>query len=296
MRRLTRLCCFALAMGISAGLLPAQATETIRRGMAADSNIVIKVWNPAGSLKLVAWDRDSLHVEGTGPKGASVAFFFGGSARGVKFGIEEIAKGGPPAVTMVAHVPRGSRVSAKTVDAPIEVDNVSGYYTSVSGSIRVSGSLRELQVESLRGAIDIDVRSPWVRVQGGEGDATIRGAVDDLAASTVAGRLTVQVSGAARARLETMTGDLTSRVALQPHGNLELDSHAGTVELVLDPGSRVDVEATTVAGEIKNQFDKRRPQPGRAGKGATFTFATDPAGARVIVRTYKGTIVVRRGA
>lgn len=297
MRRLTPLCFLALALTGSAGVLPGQAAQKIRRGMAADSNIVIKIWNPAGSLKLVAWDRDSLHVEGSVPKGLSAPFFFGGSARGAKFGIEEImSKGGPPPVTMVAYVPRGSRVSAKTVDATLEVDNVSGYYTSVSGSIRVSGTLRELQVESLRGAIDIDVRSPWVRVQGGEGDATIRGTVEDLAASTVAGRLTVQVSGAARARLETMTGDLTSRVALQPHGNLELDSHAGTVELVLEPGSRVDVEATTVAGEIKNQFDKRRPQPGRGGKGASFTFATDPAGARVIVRTYKGTIVVRRGA
>jgi hypothetical protein len=295
MRRLTTLCFFALAMCSSAGVLPAQAVQKISRGMAADSNIVVKIWNPTGTLKLVAWDRDSLHVEGTGPKGAP--FFFGGSARGAKFGIEEVmAKGGPPAVTMVAYVPRGSRVSAKTVDATIEADNVSGYYTTVSGSIRVSGSLRELQVESLRGAIDIDVRAPWVRVQGGEGDASIRGAIEDLAASTVAGRLTVQVSGAARARLETMTGDLTSRVAMQPYGNLELDSHAGTVELVLDPESHVDVEATTVAGEIKNQFDKRRPQPGRAGKGAIFTFATDPAGARVIVRTYKGTIVVRRGA
>ncbi len=261
--------------------------------MAVDSNVVVKIWNPSGTLKLVAWDRDSLHVEGTSAKWAS--FFFGGVRGGVKFGIEEtMVKGELPKAALIAYVPRGSRVSAKTVDATIEVAHVSGYYTTVSGSIRVSGSLRELQVESLRGAIDLDVRAPWVRVQGGEGDATIRGAIDDLAASTVAGRLTVQVSDAARARLETMTGDLTAQVAVQPSGNLELDSHAGTVELVLDPGSRVDVDATTVAGEIRNQFDKRRPQAGRAGKGATLTFATDPSGARVMVRTYKGTIVVRR--
>lgn len=278
------------ALGLAANPLTAQ----IRRGMAVDSNVVVKIWNPSGTLKLVAWDRDSLHVEGTAPKWAS--FFFAGGRGSVKFGIEEDTKGDLPKAALVVYIPRGSRVSAKTVDATIDVDNVTGYYTSVSGSIRVNGSLRELQVESLRGAIDIDVRAPWVKVNGGEGKATVRGAIEDLAASTVAGRLTVQLTAAVRTRLETMTGDLTARVAVQPKGNLELDSHSGTVELVIDPGARVDVDASTVAGEIRNLFDTRRAQPGRGGKGASFSFATDAAGARVIVRTYKGTIIVRRGA
>ncbi|MGQ0642234.1 MAG: DUF4097 family beta strand repeat-containing protein [Gemmatimonadaceae bacterium] len=291
--RLTATLILALVVVGFSAISPTRGSAQIRRGMAVDSNVVVKVWNPSGTLRLVAWDRDSLHVEGTAPKWAP--FFFGGLRGSVKFGIEdEMVKGELPKAALVVYAPRGSRVSAKTVDGGIEVDNVSGYYTTVSGSIRVTGTLRELQVESLRGAVAVDVRAPWVRVMGGEGDATIRGAVEDLAASTVAGRLTVELSTAARARLETMTGPLVSRVAVQPSGNLELDSHAGTVELVLDATSRVDVDATTVAGEIKNQFDKRVPQPGRGGKGATLSFATDPAGARVIVRTYKGTIIVRK--
>ncbi|HJU76180.1 MAG TPA: hypothetical protein VJ717_20740 [Gemmatimonadaceae bacterium] len=271
------------------------ARAQIRRGLAVDSNVVVKIWNPSGTLRLVAWDRDSLHVEGTAPKWAP--FFFGGLRGSVKFGIEEeMVKGELPKAAITAWVPRGSRVSAKTVDGAIEVENVSGYYTTVSGTVRVKGSLRELQVESLRGAIELDVHTPWLRVMGGEGDAMIRGAIDDLAASTVAGRLTVHVASAGRARLETMTGDLTAQVGVEPKGSLELDSHAGTVELVLDPKARVDIEANTVSGEIRNQIDKRRPLPGRGGKGASLSISTDPMGARVIIRTYKGAIVVRRGA
>ena len=295
MRRLTRSCILAFAVLLAVVLAPTKGATQIRRGMPVDSNVVIKIWNPSGSLKLVAWDRDSLHVEGTGPKWAP--FFFGGGRSGVKFGIEEEkTKGELPRVALVVYVPRASRVSAKTVDATIEVEGVSGFYTTVSGDIRVTGAVRELQVESLRGASEVEVRAPWVRIMGGEGDATIRGSIEDLAASTVAGRLTVDVTGAARARLETMTGALTSHVAVQPNGSIELDSHAGTVELVLDPNARVDVDATSVAGKIDNQFDKRRPLPGRGGKGSSLNFATDPAGARVVVRTYKGTIVVKRGA
>jgi hypothetical protein len=266
----------------------------IRRGLAVDSNAVIKVWNPSGSLRLVAWDRDSVHVEGTAPKWA--AFYFGGTRESVKFGIEEDApKGELPISALVVHVPRGSRVTARTVDATIDVDNVSGFYYTASGAVRALGTLRELQVESLRGTVDVDVRAPWVRIMGGEGDATVRGTIEDLAASTVAGRLTAQVSDAGRARLETMTGDLLARVALQPKGSMELDSHAGAVTLEVAQGARVDVDASTVAGEIRNQFDKRQPQRGKGGKGASFTFATDPNGARVVVRTYKGTIVIQRG-
>jgi hypothetical protein len=264
----------------------------IRRGLAVDSNAVIKVWNPSGSLRLVAWDRDSVHVEGTAPKWAP--FYFGGTRESVKFGIEEdMPKGELPISALVVHVPRGSRVTARTVDATIEVDNVSGFYYTASGAVRAVGTLRELQVESLRGTVDVDVRAPWVRIMGGEGDATVRGSIEDLAASTVAGRLTAQVSDAGRARLETMTGDLLARVALQPQGSMELDSHAGSVTLELPQGARVDVDASTVAGEIRNQFDKRQPQRGKGGKGASFTFATDPSGARVVVRTYKGTIIIK---
>ena len=295
MRRLTSSCFLACTALIAVAFAPTNGATQIRRGMAVDSNAVIKIWNPSGSLKLIAWDRDSRHVEGTGPKWAP--FFFGGGRSGAKFGVEEEkTKGELPKVALIVHVPVGSRVSAKTVDATIEVDGVSGYYTTVSGSIRVTGALRELQVESLRGPSEVEVRAPWVRIMGGEGDVTIRGTIEDLAASTVAGRLTADVAGASRARLETMTGALISHIAIEPNGSLELDSHAGTVELVLDPTSRVDVDATSVAGKIDNQFDKRRPQPGRGGKGASFSFATDPAGARVVVRTYKGTIVVKKGA
>jgi len=295
MRRLTRSFILALTALSAVSLAPSVGATQIRRGMAMDSNAVIKIWNPSGSLRIIAWKHDSLHVEGTGPKWAP--FFFGGGRSGAKFGIEEEkTKGELPRVMLVVHVPFGSRVSAKTVDATIEVAGASGYYTTVSGDVRVTGALRELQVESLRGASDVEVRAPWVRIMGGEGDVTIRGAIEDLAASTVAGRLTADVTGAARARLETMTGALTSHVAVQPNGSIELDSHAGTVELVLDPNSRVDVDATSVAGKIDNQFDKRRPLPGRGGKGMSFNFATDPAGARVVVRTYKGTIVVKKGA
>jgi hypothetical protein len=286
---MTRILSLVVLLALASSALDAQ----LRRAMAVDSNVVVKIWNPSGSLKLVAWDRDSLHVEGTGPKWAG--FFFGGNRGSVKFGIEEDgAKGDLPRVAMVVYLPRGSRVSAKTVDGSMEVDNVSGFYNTVSGSLRVTGSLRELQVESLSGSIDVAASAPWIRVMGGEGDATIRGAIEDLAASTVAGRLTVDVRMAARTRLETMTGDLTARVAVQPNGSLELDSHAGTVELHLAPDARVDIDASSVAGEIRNQLDRRVPQPGRGGKGSSLTIATDPAGARVVIRTYKGTIVLRR--
>lgn len=286
---MTRLLSLLSLLVLTSTALPAQ----LRRGMAVDSNVVIKIWNPSGSLKLVAWDRDSLHVEGTGPKWAS--FFFGGNRGSVKFGIEEDApKGEFPRVAMVVYLPRGSRVSAKTVDASMEVDNVSGFYNTVSGSLRVTGTLRELQVESLRGTIDVDARAPWIRVMGGEGDATIRGAIEDLAASTVAGRLTVEVSNTSRTRLETMTGDLHARVAVEPNGSLELDSHAGTVDVQFAPNARVDIDASSVAGEIRNQLDRRVPLPGRGGKGSSLSIATDPAGARVVIRTYKGAIVLRR--
>src|SRR3954462_4149309 len=75
--------------------------------------VAIKIWVPAGELRLVAWDRDSVVVRGrTKPSGH---FFFGGDSAGMKFGTERFGSSETGTVAhLVAYIPRRCTVSVKS--------------------------------------------------------------------------------------------------------------------------------------------------------------------------------------
>src|SRR6478672_4530766 len=56
-----------------------------------DSTGSVNLYVPAGSVRLVAWDRDSLVVRGEKAKNAQL--FFGATRRGVKMGVESASSG-----------------------------------------------------------------------------------------------------------------------------------------------------------------------------------------------------------
>ena len=62
---------------------------------AAVATTSFKIYNPAGRVRIVAWDRDSIVVRGHIGRGGN--FFFGGGLQGMKFGVEEDSSKGKAA-------------------------------------------------------------------------------------------------------------------------------------------------------------------------------------------------------
>ena len=271
---------------------PLGAQRTISRGVSVNRTVGVKIWVPAGTLRLIGWDRDSLHVEGTIGKGDT--FYFGGEGAGAKFGVDESEANRPvqPA-RLTAYVPRGARVSVRTVTASTEASDVSGWFNTVSGEIRVSGAAEEVQAETIDGSIFITVTSPYVRARTGSGTLSVAGRIEDLVGSTVSGSLTVTATGLARARLESVTGSIVIDAPIERAASVDVDNHNGSVELRVPGSVAADFDLTSVAGSITNYFDKRPPTTGRQGRGQELSFFTDPKGARIVVRTFKGTITLR---
>jgi hypothetical protein len=282
-----------VALGALVAAIPAAAQGPINRGVRVNRDVGVKIWVPAGSIRLIGWDRDSLHVEGTLGKGDT--FFFGGSGAGAKFGVDE-----PPAGRVVqpahltAYVPRGARVSVRTVSAAVEASDVSGWFNTVAGDIQVSGTAEEVQVEGIDGSIHLTVISPYVRARTGSGTLSVAGQIEDLVASTVSGPITITAGGLARARFESVTGAIVLDAPIDRAASIDIDNHNGSVELRLPSSVAADFDLTSVAGSITNFFDKRPPTTGRQGRGQELSFFTDPKGARIVVRTFKGPITLRQ--
>ena len=266
---------------------PLAAQQRVAARRAANADAAIRIVNLAGSLRVTGWNKDSVAV--SGQVGEPGRFYIGGATSGLKLGVEAPEGNARlPVADLDVRVPQGARLWVKSAAGEIEVNEVTGSLTviSASGRIRVAGSPSDLTVESLDGNVEVVATGPSARVRSGSGTVVIRGVIRELTASTVSGPLLVGMEGAvARARLETISGEIAFKGDLVPDGVLDADTHSGNVELRLPPGLGVEYDVNTYGGTVRNEITRDRPN----AKGALH-FSVGDGRASVVVRTFKGTV------
>ena len=276
----------ALAVTLAA---PAAAQEKVDRRLAADRDVSLRIFNHAGSVRVVGWDRDSVAVTGTAAKGQRV--MMGGTRQAMKLTPDGGINGTAPA-TLEVHVPRTARVWVKTASAPITVEGVRGGLDlfTVDGAIVVGGDPRELRAESMDGDVVVTGTPAWARVKTAAGTAALRAGGGDVGLTSVSGAVSLAGGPVERARLETVTGPITFAATMVRGGSYDLDSHGGRIDLRLTPKLGVDLEASTLHGTIDGPVTEQE----KGGDGRRFSLVAGDAGARVAVRTFKGPIHLRR--
>jgi hypothetical protein len=257
--------------------------------------VPLKIYNPAGSIRVIAWDRDSVLVRGTArPTG----FFFGGNATALKFGVNEFMfgveepRGGDTARTahLVVWVPRHSQVNVKTASASIETHNVSGVFYTVSGMIQVNDTASTIDVESMTGNVDVNASASWLRARTSTGRLLIRGGVQDVDASTTDGLIDIATSSIFRGRFQSVNGDIRFVGSMGNRALFEFSNHSGAVDFVLGRYTSAAFDLTSVTGVIENGLT--RVQPVAAGPHS-MRLNVGNGDAQVTVRTFKGPIRLR---
>ena len=276
--------------------LAAQQKVDVRRAVTRD--VYVRLNGAFSSLKVRAWDKDSLVLTGVLPRDARLEPAMGSAggapATGVKFYVEgpstENATG-----TLELFVPAGATVWAKSGSANIDVTGITGGLdlNVVGGAIAVNGNPRELNIESMDGSVGVVGAPTWMRIKTATGNIAVRGSCTDLGITTVSGTVTIRDGLFERARVESVTGDVTFGAGVSRAGSLLIDSHSGTIELQLGKAS-LDIEATTITGSITNSVTTRRPAPGREGRGEELTLNLGTGEARATLRSFKGNIKLTR--
>ena len=275
---------------LAGGATDLAGQETVERGYPVAADMRLKLWLPAGSVRLRAWDLDSLHVRGVVDGGS---LFLGGARGAWKLMVEGDGEVTAPAELDI-WLPRGAQVSVKTVTATIVASDVSGWFNSVSGDVILDGTTRRLEAETLDGDIAINGSSPWLSARTGSGTIKVEGLFRDVRASSVSGGISILNKLVDRGRFESVTGDIRYRGRFAPESAMEFDSHAGTVTLVLPEDTDARFRLITITGTIKNTFSADRPRPRPEGVGEDLEFTAGDATAGVVVRSFKGTIRLRR--
>ena len=195
----TVLCGLALAAPCAVAQSPSRDGPLLA-GVALEPTASYYFFYPAGSLRLVGWDRDSMAIHGHGKRSD---FHLGRSPKGGKFFIEPAQGETSTPIDLVVYYPRRGTVSVKAASATIVASDVSGSYSTVSGTVRLTGSVSSLEAETMDGNIDLDVNTPWLRAHTSSGHLLIRGAPQDVDASTISGTLDIASSAILRGRSRT---------------------------------------------------------------------------------------------
>jgi hypothetical protein len=275
--------------------LPAQQKVDIRRSSTPSPSV--RLGGDFASLRIIAWPHDSIALTGAVGAGTRVdggALQRTGPTSGMKYFVESADDANIAGNRLELRVPRDARVWAKAGSATIDVMGVAGGLdlNIIGGSIRVNGKPRELIVESMDGSVAFSGFTDYARVKTATGDITFEGGGDDVSLSTVSG--TVAVANGerqlTRVRLESVTGPLSYTGDLARGGEARFDTHSGAVDLRFTRGVALSVDAVTLTGTIENSWSSTRPIAGREGRGMELGISSGMGGARVSVRSFKGSV------
>jgi len=250
--------------------------------------VAITLWNPAGHVRLIAWDLDSLVIRGR--VDPSQKFMFGAGENGVKSAIEGRVVGAEPKPSDLAvWVPRRARVTVRTESADIDGLDVTGNFYTVSGAIRVSGTATSVEAESMKGNLDINANVPWLRAKTGEGHLLLRGRPQDVDASTIIGTLDIATATILRGQFTSVSGDIHYAGAPPSGAILEFSNHDGGVDLLLPSNASGVFALSSISGVIENSLPGVRP----AAAPRAMRVTLGRGDASITVRTFKGAIRLR---
>jgi len=287
-----------LAM-LSAISAPAKAQVKVERGLKLDSDGAVRISNLVGSVHVTGWDRDSVALRGSLPKGDKL--FMGGGPKGMKMFVEPLNDRNPQPSRLDVMVPARAKVWVKTATAEVEVSGVTGELDLyvVGGKIRVTGKPSELNAEAIDGDIEVNGAPGWLRAKSASGDVTLNGSSPDVAISTVSGGIVINSITAAengkfeRAKIESVTGPIRFNGDIERGASITFDTHSGPTEIAIPRKTGADFDIASIAGTISNELNYSRPVKGRYGRGSELIMTNSSGGAHITIRSFKGPVILR---
>ena len=276
---------------------PAVAQQKVDERRPASANGLVEIENPAGTLRVMGWNRAEVTVTGTlGPGAESLSVT--GERNRVRIEVE--TRGNPHGVTsdLEVHVPEGSRVEVESFGGSITVTDVTGTVRAenVNGDITVSGSSREVDVQTVNGSLDVSTSARRVHAESVNGSVAVKGASGEVEVSTVNGTLLVTGGTFTHGHLETVNGKVKFEGDLARTAVLDAESVSGAIELSLPATVAADFTLSTFSGTVDNELgpalDRNAGHDNPSEKELSFT--TGAGGATVTIHTLSGAIAIRK--
>jgi len=148
------------------------------------------------------------------------------------------------------------------------------YLHSVQGDVECRDARGRLQLSSANGMLRL---------------ANITG---EIAAEAVNGTMTLVGIQSSAIEATTVNGEIVYEGTITDRGRYVFGTHNGDLTLTIPAGTNADVVVSTYSGELESEFPVTLTQT--RSRGERFGFTLGSGGARIELRSFGGTIRLRR--
>jgi DUF4097 and DUF4098 domain-containing protein YvlB len=288
-----------------------EQTDRLSRRIKLSPNGSVSVSNISGDIVVTAGSGDEVSIEAVKRsrrgRASDVAIDINEAPSRVDIRTNYVGGNSDISVDYAIAVPASASVEVHSVSGDVKVTGAQGLVRleSVSGNITVSGTPRLERAKSVSGDVTLTDA-------GGDGDMSLGSVSGTIHAkglksrgvdvSSVSGDVTLASVACERLDAKSMSGDLGYEGTLARSGRYNLNSHSGTVRLVLANASGFVLDASTFSGSIDSDLpltiggnadrgrDERRHGPNSHRVQGTF----GDGSAVITVRTFSGDIAIQK--
>jgi DUF4097 and DUF4098 domain-containing protein YvlB len=249
-------------------------------------NGVVELQQFGGSVRVTTWAQSNVHLKGTFAPDCHVDI----SPSGEREELHLSCSHGPGVGDLELEIPQTSSLDVRGMSTDVEAHDVGGsvHVQTVSGDIEVKGGApSEIEVRSISGDIAIATASAATRVQSVSGDVAVSGARGRATVRTVSGDCALGGGEFSAIEIETVSGDVTFRGALNGQGRFEMNSHSGDITLHLPRTTGADVEMRSTSGDLIIDMGS-----GRKVADRELDARIGPGGSKVRLRSFSGDVKV----
>lgn len=284
----------ALAAAILAMPMGAQARDIDQR-VAADPGGQVIVNNVVGTVNVEAWDKAEVEVTGSIDSGVTrVDVLRDGSRVTVRVVLPSANARRNADADLTIRVPKGSSLDATTVSADIGVREVAGALRlkSVSGEIAAQGVAKDSEFKSVSGDIRVTATAPAARLitYSVSGNLIVDDLSGELDATTVSGDLLLDLGTITSLRLRSTSGDARLGGRLAKGARVDFESVSGDLSAKLAADAGFSVEADSFSGSLSNCFGVKSESVSQFGPGERMSLTRGEGSARIRAKTMSGDV------
>ena len=271
--------------------------ERIEKSLDADPQGKLNIEVMSGTIKVVAWDKPMVRIEGK-ISGDSGELIFERKASAIRIEVEPSKPGfwggwNNSEVNLLIKAPRQSQLIADghSVDFNLIALDGSVRASTVSGDIDLDGGIGKIDLESVSGDINIKDAAGKLNLSSVSGDIRATATAKYFDAKSVSGDIKATIGMTERVELETVSGDIAVHLSLAEDARLDADTVSGDIDLSFentDLNASFDIE-TGPGGDINNHLSDHKIKD-QSPFASSLEFELGTGDAHLSLETMSGTI------
>ena len=252
----------------------------------------VSVTNLSGTIVVTSWNRSAVRLQAEYDD-ARVEAHVSPS----RVAVRTLSRRGDNEVAYTLTVPVGTSLELSGTSTDIDVRGVCGEATIniTSGDLSLACAQGTVSIQSISGDIVIsDIRGGSLDVSVTSGDVDVRNVRAPVSVQSTSGEITLTDVDAAEVTAETVSGEVLYTGRIHDNGRYRFEAHSGDVTVRATNAFNASVTVSTFSGDFEPDFPITIT-PGRQN-AREWQFTVGSGSARMTLRSFSGTINLRRGA